>query len=87
MFMSIFALGALGGPPISGAIRTARGGFEAVGYYAGILFFIPQWRALVELILCDRDNDHDGRCVDVDNSATSFASHDWEVLEQVSGFP
>jgi MCP family monocarboxylic acid transporter-like MFS transporter 10 len=35
MFMSIFALGALAGPPISGAIKTATGGFEAVGYYAG----------------------------------------------------
>jgi MFS transporter, MCT family, solute carrier family 16 (monocarboxylic acid transporters), member 10 len=35
MFMSIFSLGALAGPPISGAINTATGGFEAVGYYAG----------------------------------------------------
>ncbi|KAF8889884.1 MFS general substrate transporter [Infundibulicybe gibba] len=35
MFMSITALGALGGPPISGAINHATGGFEAVGYYAG----------------------------------------------------
>ncbi|KAG6872973.1 hypothetical protein C0995_004512 [Termitomyces sp. Mi166 len=37
MFMSIFALGALAGPPISGAINTASGGFEVVGYYAGNL--------------------------------------------------
>lgn len=35
MFMSILALGALAGPPISGAINTATGGFAAVGYYAG----------------------------------------------------
>lgn len=35
MFMSILALGALGGPPISGAINTATGGFGAVGWYAG----------------------------------------------------
>ncbi|KAG6864680.1 hypothetical protein C0991_007922 [Blastosporella zonata] len=35
MFMSVYAFGALAGPPISGAINTATGGFEAVGYYAG----------------------------------------------------
>ena len=35
MFMSIFSLGALAGPPISGAINTATGGFEVVGFYAG----------------------------------------------------
>ncbi|TFK36466.1 MFS general substrate transporter [Crucibulum laeve] len=35
MFMSILAIGALAGPPISGAINTATGGFNAVGYYAG----------------------------------------------------
>ncbi|KAL0571917.1 hypothetical protein V5O48_010048 [Marasmius crinis-equi] len=32
--MSIAAIGALIGPPISGAINDASGGFEAVGYYA-----------------------------------------------------
>lgn len=35
MFMSILALGALAGPPISGAINTATGSFKPVGYYAG----------------------------------------------------
>ncbi|KAG7441150.1 MFS general substrate transporter [Guyanagaster necrorhizus] len=35
MMMSILALGALAGPPISGSIITATGGFEAAGYYAG----------------------------------------------------
>ncbi|KAF8967336.1 major facilitator superfamily domain-containing protein [Flammula alnicola] len=35
MFMSILAIGALAGPPISGAINTATGNFKAVGYYAG----------------------------------------------------
>ncbi|GLB34493.1 putative monocarboxylate [Lyophyllum shimeji] len=40
MFMSIFALGALAGPPISGAINTASGGFEVVGYYAGSMVMI-----------------------------------------------
>jgi len=33
--MSILALGALAGPPISGAINAATGGFKVVGYYAG----------------------------------------------------
>lgn len=36
MFMSILSIGALAGPPISGAISTATGGFRAVGYYAGL---------------------------------------------------
>jgi hypothetical protein len=35
MALTIAALGALAGPPISGAINTATGGFEAVGFYAG----------------------------------------------------
>ncbi|KAF7966769.1 hypothetical protein HWV62_37063 [Athelia sp. TMB] len=35
MAMTILALGALAGPPISGAINNATGGFKAVGYYAG----------------------------------------------------
>ncbi|KAJ7231881.1 major facilitator superfamily domain-containing protein [Mycena haematopus] len=35
MALTLAALGALAGPPISGAINTATGGFDAVGYYAG----------------------------------------------------
>lgn len=35
MFFTILALGALAGPPISGAINEQTGGFKAVGYYAG----------------------------------------------------
>lgn len=35
MFTSIIAIGALTGPPISGAINSRSGGYEAVGYYAG----------------------------------------------------
>ena len=35
MFLSIMSFGALAGPPISGAINTATGGFTAVGVYAG----------------------------------------------------
>ncbi len=35
MYMTITALGALAGPPISGAINAKTGGFEGVGLYAG----------------------------------------------------
>lgn len=36
MFMSLAAFGAIAGPPISGAISTASGGFVEAGYYAGV---------------------------------------------------
>ncbi|KAI9460695.1 MFS general substrate transporter [Boletus coccyginus] len=40
LFLSFAAFGALAGPPISGAINSATGGFEGVGWYAGgILLF------------------------------------------------
>ncbi|KAJ7503026.1 major facilitator superfamily domain-containing protein [Mycena galericulata] len=35
MAMSLTAVGAILGPPISGAINSASGGYQAVGYYAG----------------------------------------------------
>jgi MFS transporter, MCT family, solute carrier family 16 (monocarboxylic acid transporters), member 10 len=35
LLFSFMALGALAGPPISGAIRTSAGNWEGVGYYAG----------------------------------------------------
>lgn len=35
MFMSLAAFGAIAGPPISGAISTASGGFVDSGFYAG----------------------------------------------------
>jgi MFS family permease len=37
MYLTIMAIGALAGPPISGAINTRTDGFEAVGIYAGKL--------------------------------------------------
>ena len=36
MFFTVVALGALVGPPISGAINVATGGYNAVGIYAGM---------------------------------------------------
>lgn len=35
MYMTLLSFGALAGPPISGAINTATGGYKAVGIYAG----------------------------------------------------
>ncbi|KAG6816511.1 hypothetical protein H0H87_005513 [Tephrocybe sp. NHM501043] len=37
LVMTFAAFGAIAGPPISGAINQASGGFSAVGYYAGEL--------------------------------------------------
>lgn len=36
MGMTILALGALAGPPISGAVEHVTGGYKAVGIYAGM---------------------------------------------------
>ena len=42
MYLSILSLGSLAGPPISGAINRATGGYSVVGIYAGLFsFFIP----------------------------------------------
>ncbi|THU87429.1 MFS general substrate transporter [Dendrothele bispora CBS 962.96] len=38
--MTVLGLGALVGPPISGAINRSTGGFPAVGYYAGSVILI-----------------------------------------------
>ncbi|XP_006457704.1 hypothetical protein AGABI2DRAFT_190143 [Agaricus bisporus var. bisporus H97] len=40
MFMSITALGAVAGPPISGAINAGTGGYQGVGYYAGSMVVV-----------------------------------------------
>ncbi|KDN40766.1 hypothetical protein RSAG8_07941, partial [Rhizoctonia solani AG-8 WAC10335] len=40
MLMSIITIGAVVGPPSSGAIRDATGSFEYVGYYAGSIIVL-----------------------------------------------
>lgn len=40
MYLTVVALGALAGPPISGAINASTGGYKAVGYYAGKIPFL-----------------------------------------------
>ncbi|ESK88196.1 hypothetical protein Moror_5533 [Moniliophthora roreri MCA 2997] len=40
MFLSIGAIGALIGPPISGAINHATGGYEKVAHYAGSMIVL-----------------------------------------------
>jgi len=39
--LTSITLGAVAGPPISGAIAQATGGFKAVSYYAGIVVGRP----------------------------------------------
>ena len=36
LYFSVLALAAVAGPPISGAINTATGGFHQVGIFAGM---------------------------------------------------
>ena len=38
MGMTFAAFGALAGPPVSGVVNRATGGYAAVGYYAGKTF-------------------------------------------------
>ncbi|TCD70282.1 hypothetical protein EIP91_004183 [Steccherinum ochraceum] len=49
MGATIIAVGAISGPPISGAINAATGGYKAVGYYAGSMimfsyYLLGQWK-------------------------------------------
>ncbi|KAH9926927.1 MFS general substrate transporter [Fomitopsis serialis] len=48
MAFTFLALGALAGPPISGAIQTATGSYKAVGYYAGTTIEF----AVILLMIC-----------------------------------
>ena len=49
MYFTILSLGSLAGPPISGAINRATGGYTVVGVYAGLFFLSfmasvsPEW--------------------------------------------
>ncbi|KAJ7158286.1 major facilitator superfamily domain-containing protein [Mycena crocata] len=47
MAITLAAIGALAGPPISGAIYTASGGYVAVGYYAGSVILAAIFLMLV----------------------------------------
>ncbi|KAH6902978.1 ankyrin repeat-containing domain protein [Coprinopsis sp. MPI-PUGE-AT-0042] len=72
MFFIVLGLGAIAVPPISGAILTASGSFNAVGYYAAIsasaLTLAARWgrKVIVKLlgghpeIQVNRLVDHDG---------------------------
>ena len=48
MTMSGIGLGAVAGPPISGALAQTPGGFKVVGYYAGT---IPGPLVVLDLLL------------------------------------
>lgn len=63
MYFTIIAIGALAGPPISGAINEATNGYKAVGYYAGTSYILTHF---VGGALADLDgilNRHDGPAV------------------------
>lgn len=70
MAMTILATGALAGPPISGAMNNATGGFKAVGYYAGTFFDQLVAGVFVNGLMGFLDGRrHHGRCIcDVDAS-------------------
>lgn len=38
MYLTVLSLGSLAGPPISGAINRATGGYTVVGIYSGLFF-------------------------------------------------
>ena len=52
MYFTIVALGALAGPPISGAINTATGGYKAVGYYAGAHISVSDCSSIITDLIC-----------------------------------
>lgn len=47
MFMTILAVGALCGPPISGAIQVSTGSFKMTGVFAGELILSPSDQGLI----------------------------------------
>lgn len=51
MFVSILSIGALAGPPISGAISTATGGFKDVGFYAGLAHHVVFLEKIAEIFM------------------------------------
>jgi MCP family monocarboxylic acid transporter-like MFS transporter 10 len=50
MYFSVMAIGALAGPPISGAIASATGGYEAVGIYAGTFGLVGKYIICAQLL-------------------------------------
>ena len=48
MFMTILAVGALSGPPISGVINTRTGSFKPVGYFAGVIFSFKNLKSCID---------------------------------------
>jgi len=46
--LTTISLGAVAGPPISGVIAQATGGFKAVSYYAGTVVGYPLSCCLIE---------------------------------------
>ena len=82
--MSGIALGAVAGPPISGAIAQATGGFKAVGYYAGnILVRLPP-NILLNLLLSPRIVHPRSGCVPIPHEIPNDRQFTWKMLEPKS---
>ena len=47
MMMTIASLGALAGPPVSGALNRATGGYAVTGWYAGSMMLLSCVLALI----------------------------------------
>lgn len=84
LLFTFTALGALSGPPISGAIRSNSGNWESVGYYAGKILSLNEleWERLIEFLSFNRFDDHISRDSHVDHqNSHSEASFPWSYLE------
>ena len=86
MFMSITAIGALVGPPISGTINSITGGYKWVGTYAGIFpRSTPFTTHFSDMHLGSREHYHACRRPHYDCTIFSAAEDVGKILEK--GYP
>ena len=85
--MSCAALGALAGPPISGAIYRATHGYAAVGYYAGAwnetLSVVRFHDSDTGCVVWNREHAAVGGCVGIDHSSPGFEEDLGKVLDNL----
>ncbi|KAF7351025.1 MFS domain-containing protein [Mycena sanguinolenta] len=74
MAMTLTAIGAMAGPPISGAISTTAGGYSAVGYYAGIPLPLLRTLAILSLVAGALANDITGNATDSNSTNTNSSA-------------
>jgi len=75
MMMTITSFGSVGGPPISGALIQATGGFAATGYFAGSMMLLSCVLALItrQLVLKTHSK-HTGSEISVGSSEDMSSS-------------